>query len=194
VQLALGDALLERERPKDAKRAYLKALDMYQFKIGQGASIFSKSKAPGDLGTLGRIYDMVSLACRALGEKKEALSFDIKAQDCFETVGDKAALARKLLDAGRTCEDLGDLNATRADFEQALSAISDTDDVLGQAAVHMNLARILETSMDLQGAIDHLMQARKLGRSSGDRELETVVEKELRRIGPASSYEKNKRK
>jgi tetratricopeptide (TPR) repeat protein len=194
VQLALGDELLERERPKDAKRAYLKALDMYQFKIGQGASIFSRRKAPEDLGTLGKIYDKVSSVCRALGEEKEALGFDIKSQDCFETVGDKAALARKLLDAGRTCEDLGDLNAARTDFEQALEAILGTDDVAGQAAAHINLARVLEASKDLQGALDHLMQARKLGRSSGDKELESIVEMELRRIGPASKNEKTKRK
>jgi|GEM_PF-3431742 len=194
VQLALGDALLDRERPKEAKRAYLKALDMYQFKIGQGTSIFSRSKPPEDLGTLGRIYDKVSSVSRALGEDKEALSFDIKAQDCFETVGDKASLARKLLDAGRTCEDLDDLKSARADFEQALAAISETDDILGQAAVHINLARVLENSKNVQGAIDHLMQARKLGRRTGDKELEAVVEKELRRIGPASMEERSKRK
>jgi tetratricopeptide (TPR) repeat protein len=194
VQLALGDALLEREMPKEAKRAYLKALDMYQFKIGRGASIFSRSKTPEDLGTLGKIYDKAALACRALGEDKEALGFDIKAQDCFETIGDKTSLVKKLLDAGRTCEDLGDLKSARVDFEQALTAISDTDDALGQAAVHMNLARVLEATKDLQGATDHLMRARTLGRSSGDKELVRIVEKELRRIGPVSNEIKAKRK
>jgi hypothetical protein len=58
----------------------------------------------------------------------------------------------------------------------------------------MNLARVLENSKDVQGAIDHLMQARKLGRSSGDRELEALVEKELRRIRPALMEKKARRK
>ena len=194
VLLSLGDALMEKERPKEAKRAFLKALDMYQFKIGQGSSIFSRSKAPADLGTLGNIYDRISAACRVLGENKEALGYDIKAQDCFETVGDKVSVARKLLDAGRTSEDLGDFKAARADFEQALRALADTDDIQGQAAAHMNLARALEALEDVQSATDHLMQARQLGQKSSDRELESLVEKELRRIGPASNGGKSKRK
>ena len=182
VQLTLGDALLEEDRSKEAQRVYLRALDLYQFKKGTGKSFFSRHRVPEDLGLLGSIYDHLSAASRAKGDRKDALGYHLKALDCYEADGDRSAMARKLLDAGRACEDLGDPKAAKADFEQALHVLAETDDAQGMAAVHMNLARLCEADGDLPSAQGHLEQARTIGKRTGDRELEAISEKELRRI------------
>jgi tetratricopeptide (TPR) repeat protein len=182
VQLALGDAFLDAERPKDAQRAYLRALDIYQFKTGSGGSFLSRSRVPEDLGLLGGIYDRLASASRAKGEKKAAMEYDLKALDCYEAKGASAAMARKLLDTGRASEDGRDLRAAKMDFERALDALAETNDKQGKAAVHLNLARVCKAGGDDAAAKGHLEQALALGKGAGDRELVAISEMELRRL------------
>jgi len=182
VQMTLGDAFIDAERPKDALRAYLRALDIYQFKTGSGAPFLSRRRAPEDLVLLGSIYDGLASASRAKGDAKAGLEYDLKALDCYEADGNKAAMARKLLDAGRASEEAGDMRAAKADFERALGALDGTDDPQGEAAVHLNLARVCEGTGDRAAAKGHLQQALSLGKGAGDRELVAISEKELRRF------------
>jgi tetratricopeptide (TPR) repeat protein len=175
VYLRLGDVLQEAGMTDRSMKAFLKALDIYQFMRGSGVSIFRRRRGTEDSHLLGTIYDRLSMASRERGDLEGALAYDEKAMASYDDDDDPIMTARKLLDMGLVHEEQGHYKESIRNMDRALDILRGAEDLKGEAVIMLNLARVWKARGNLKRARRHLEDVIAISDRLGDKELGKVA-------------------